>query len=134
MALGIRIVVMKRIVLLIFIFFSIFSYAQGADGFVFNEDSLGLKDKKGRKHGYSIRYLNENLKPCKLEKAQYYGYELFDHGNRVQKFYYQRFKRGSTLKSILNDSSGTSPMLLDGTVEWYKKNGKIISQEIFKAG
>lgn len=125
---------MNYLLALTLLLYSISGYTQLNDDFVFDKDSLNIKDEKGRKHGFSVRYLTVKLKPCKIDKAHYYGYELFDHGKRVQKFYYQRFKRRGKLKSQPNDPGTENPLLLDGTFEWYKRNGNIVSQEIFKGG
>ena len=101
---------------------------------MFDTRTLNTKDEKGRLHGFWIRYLDAELKPCKKKKAYFYGYEIHDHGRRVQKFYYPRFKRRGVLTANVDGDTTSKPILLAGTFEWRKKNGKLISREIYTGG
>jgi len=125
---------MRIVLTLCLIFFVLHGSAQVDSAFVFDEAKLNQKDEKGRKHGFWKRYLTYELKPCKIEKAYFFGYELYDHGERVQKFYHQRFKKRSRFKSNISHLDIVEPILLDGRFEWHTKKGKILSREIYKNG
>ncbi|MBL4734739.1 MAG: hypothetical protein JKY18_05265 [Flavobacteriales bacterium] len=124
----------EKIITIFLLLITLNGHAQTDPGFVFDSTSLDQKTEKGHKHGYWVSYLSQEMKPCKEEKAYFYGYELYDQGERVQKFYYERFKKRCKLETNIKGDTTIKPILLNGTFEWYKKNGRIAAREVYKNG
>ena len=97
-------------------------------------DTLNKLTPSGKKNGYWKVYLNNTADPVdSIEKAFFYGIELYDNGVPVFKYnkhgwsnYKLKFDGPTPIKG--------TPELLNGTFKWYNSKGFLQIAETYKNG
>ncbi|HRE97297.1 MAG TPA: hypothetical protein PK637_11060 [Flavobacteriales bacterium] len=96
-------------------------------------DTLNKLNSNGQKHGYWKRFLNEEMDPVKnIQDAYFYGYELWNNGKELFKFYKHKLGHNKFVYVGEQTTKG-NPIPVNGTFTWYYNN-LIISTEIFSKG
>ena len=117
---------MTRLLILSFILFNLNLSGQ--------EDSLNRLDSKGKKDGYWLQYLDSAAYPTDSANACFYGYNLYDHGQKVFMYssrnkFYQKYKL--IFEGNLPEKGKPKPIA--GTFKWYYEK-QILNEEIYKDG
>jgi hypothetical protein len=98
-------------------------------------DTLNKFNVNGKKDGYWLQYLDSLTNPSDSVNAFFYGYELYDNGIKVFKFYEKsQIYKNYTLVYDGNFPSKGNPILIDGTFKWYSNEVQIENIEIYKFG
>jgi hypothetical protein len=118
-----------RTILLLVFSFTLVSSTTSAQN-----DTLNCFNANNKKHAYWVQYLDSKLNPTNKENAHYYGYELYDDGERVFKYFKKKWLRDQELRYTGAKTTKGKPILLSGTFKWYNSAGVIINEEIYKAG
>lgn len=96
-------------------------------------DSLNKFNSKGKKTGWWTVFLNDKIDPTnKKEDAYYLGYELWDNGEPVFKYYKHRLNKNKMTTDAKPEKG--NPQLLSGTFKWYTKEGILMLDETYKDG
>lgn len=106
----------------------------GSEFFAQN-DTLNKFNNKGKKNGYWIKYLDQNVSPVDSINSYFYGYELYDNGTSL--FVYNKDWWLKQSKLSYNDSlpKKGSPILLNGIFSWYDNKDSLPSIiETYKNG
>ncbi len=115
---------MKKLFLLVALFFSVLSIAQS--------EKLNQLDDKGKRHGKWKIYLDDNWAKVKdSTKAVFYRYNYYDHGVSLYPMG-PCGRKGWKLESTV--APGTPAKMLNGIYKWYTKDGKLNSEHVLKNG
>ncbi len=85
-----------------------------------------------RRNGNFIVYLDERINPCEKEESYFYGYNYFENGKAVWKYY-----KSAKKDSVVSDTNGIKkgqPVLLNQTIRKYRYNGFLVSKEEYRKG
>ncbi|MCC6372192.1 MAG: hypothetical protein IT236_14405 [Bacteroidia bacterium] len=121
---------MKKLILLL----TIIVQLQSSDLLLGQTDTLNKLSTSGKKNGYWKVFLDEHADPVEsIEKACFYGIELYDNGEHVQKYYKHKVS-GLTMKfdGVLPPKG--KPELINGTFTWFDNKGFLQSLETYKNG
>jgi hypothetical protein len=120
----------KNPALLIFLFCISSAFAQ--------TDSCNKLNLKGKKIGYWITYLDENINPTDSANACFWGYEFYDEGTKTFDLFNKK-RNGKNYKVVYD---GTIPqkgkaVAINGTFKYYSiynESEELESEETYKDG
>lgn len=118
---------MKHLLFYTFLFLTFCSFTQ--------EDSLNQFKGNRKKDGLWKVYLDQYLNPVdSIQKAYFYAFERYDNGQVVFKFYKEKYLSNDSVAHTQQFSELGNPIILDGKIEWFESDGKIMKQFEFKNG
>lgn len=118
---------MTRLLIINFLFFYLNVSGQS--------DNLNKRNSKGKKNGYWIQYLDSLAYPIDSANSYFYGYDLYDDGQKIFKFS-DRNKLWKKYRLIYEGHlpEKGKPLPIEGTFKLYSGEKQIMAEEIYKAG
>ena len=98
-------------------------------------DTLNRLNSKGKKTGYWLKYLDDNVQIVDSINSFFYGYEYYDNGTKLFAFEKLWFKKIQAAKygEILPKKG--HPVLLTGTFRWFVRGDSAqFVEETYKDG
>jgi hypothetical protein len=101
--------------------------------FYCQDSSINRLDPKGKKNGKWIEYLNRNWNILKdSNTAVYFRFVYYDQGTKIVQEKYVR--ENSSVESLAYISQPKLPILLDSEYRWYDKQGRLLSDNLYRKG
>ena len=97
-------------------------------------DTLNRYNSNKKKDGFWICYLDGKLKKTDIQKAVYYGYDLFDNGRNLTQLGIHGMKVHSVSKPKEIAEKKNNPILLEGKFVLINKRGDEKSIEEYRNG
>lgn len=86
------------------------------------KEALKKNTSKGKNTGYKKVFLDDKVNPTDSSNAFFYGYDLYNNGKLVFKFYENKWKYNKIIYDGKIPQKGR-PQILTGTFKWYKNYG-----------
>lgn len=99
------------------------------------KDTINQLNSKGKKIGYWKVFLDEKCDPTDSINACFYGYELYDNGKYVWKFFKQEKAQEEGVRTYQGKlPEKGKPELLNGTFKSYYSYGLLAQESDYKNG
>jgi hypothetical protein len=97
-------------------------------------DTTDQLSDDGRKNGFWTQYLDSCLGATNSANAYFYGYEFWDDGEPVFRFFGKFFWKKDALVYDGTFPTKGQAVLLDGVFTWYDAEDRVTNKEIYSAG
>ncbi len=107
---------------------------QGSGSVKAKKDTLNKYNSKKLKNGYWKVFLDDKVNPTdSLKNAYFYGFELWDNGEYVFKYFNKNWKYSKVVFEGALPEKG-KPEPINGKFKWYDSDSVLINEEEYKNG